>query len=139
MTADITVPAGLSAELAGEFVRNFYNGRVGSRLVSETEDFRVWMLTLAPGNRAEFHRHQLHYFWTAVTSGIARSRYHDGRVQETKYAVGDTRHFKFGKGKYQIHDLENIGDTDLVFVTVESKRGAENPPLDIPRIEADLA
>ncbi len=136
---EVSAPAGMSAELGEEFARNFYNGRVGSRLVSETEDFRVWMLSLAPGERAGFHRHQLHYFWTAVTAGVSRSHYHDGRVLETKYSVGDTRHFRFGKGQFQVHDLENIGDTILTFVTVESKRGAENPPLEIPRIEADLA
>ena len=135
----IAVPAGLPEALEEEFVRNFHNGRVGSRLVSETEDFRVWVLTLSPGERTEFHRHQLHYFWTAMAGGVSRSRYQDGRVLETKYAVGDTRHFRFEQGQFQIHDLENIGDTDLMFVTVESKRGADNPPLEIPRIEGDLA
>ena len=34
-------------------------------------------------------------------------------------------------GEYKIHDLENIGDTDLLFSTVEFKDSA-NAPLPIP-------
>ena len=137
MTNDM-VPPGLPDELKEEFVNNFFNGRVGSRLVSETEDFRVWHIALAPGERIGFHRHQLPYFWTAVTSGSSKSNYHDGTTRKTSYAAGETRHFHFGEGQYQVHDLENVGDTALVFVTVESKRGSSNPPLEVPRFETDL-
>ena len=45
-------------------------------------------------------------------------------------AIRDTKHFEFGPGEYMIHDLENIGNTDLIFTTVELKNSA-NPPLPI--------
>lgn len=95
------------------------NGRVGSRLVSETERLRVWLIALEPGERLPFHTHVNDYFWTATAPGRARSRFADGRVTETTYAEGDTRHFAFGPGESMTHDLENIGDSVLRFATVE--------------------
>lgn len=114
-----------------EMARNTANGCVGHVLVSETERVRVWTLRLAPGERIPFHRHVLDYFWTAVTPGRALSRYGDGRVAETTYEAGDTRHFTFGAGESMQHDLENTGETELVFTTVEFLIGA-NAPLAIP-------
>ena len=102
-----------------ELEANQLNGRVGTRLLSETDRVRVWEIRLAPGERIGFHRHVLDYFWTAVTPGRARSHAEDGSVVEAVYAAGDTRHFAFGRDEYKIHDLENIGDADLCFTTVE--------------------
>lgn len=104
------------------------NGRVGQELLSETDDVRVWSLHLRPGERAGFHRHQLNYFWVAINPGKSLSHYGTGETRETSYAAGETRHFAFGPGEYMIHDLVNIGDTDLIFTTVELKKSA-NPPL----------
>jgi quercetin dioxygenase-like cupin family protein len=117
--------------LREELARNTANGCVGHVLVSETDRVRVWSLRLAPGERIAFHRHVLDYFWTAVTPGRALSRYEDGRVAETTYAAGDTRHFTFGPGESMQHDLENTGETELVFTTVEFLASA-NPPLAVP-------
>lgn len=104
------------------------NGQVGSRVVSETEHVRVWLIEMQPGERLPFHTHVLNYFWTATTPGKARSRYADGKVAEADYAVGDTMHFQFAKGESMTHDLENIGDSVLCFTTVEFL-DSENRPL----------
>ena len=106
------------------------NGRVGNRLVSETEQVRVWLIALEPGERLPFHTHVNDYFWTATSPGQARSRYADGRVADMTYAEGDTRHFAFGPGESMTHDLENIGDTVLRFTTVEFL-GGTNAPLSL--------
>jgi hypothetical protein len=116
-----------------EFEANQLNGRVGTWLLSETGRVRVWENRLAPGERIGFHRHVLDYFWTAVTPGRARSYTQDGSVIEATYAGGDTRHFVYGTGEYKIHDLENVGDTDLWFTTVEFIDSA-NEPLEINTI-----
>jgi beta-alanine degradation protein BauB len=105
------------------------NGRVGSRLVSETDAVRVWTIALQPGERLPFHCHMLNYFWTATSQGQARSHYEDGRVAETTYKPGDTRHYQFAAGERMIHDLENTGTTTLTFVTVELKIGSANAAL----------
>ncbi len=105
------------------------NGRVGSGLVSETEAVRVWMISLKPGERLPLHCHVLNYFWTATSEGQARSRYENGRVAESNYNIGDTRHYQFAAGERMIHDLENTGSGVLSFVTVELKIGSANTPL----------
>ncbi|MWB78335.1 hypothetical protein GLS40_09885 [Pseudooceanicola sp. 216_PA32_1] len=122
-------PAHWSADLREEYLAGGRdNGRVGKVLLSETARVRVWALSLAPGERAGFHRHQLDYFWTVLGPGRARSRYATGAVCETDYHAGMTRHFAFAAGDCMIHDLENIGETTLSFTTVEFLDSA-NPPL----------
>ena len=119
-------PSSIREELEG----NQLNGRVGTRLLSETDRVRVWEIRLGPGERIGFHRHVLDYFWIAVTPGRARLHTEDGSVVEAVYAAGDTRQFAFGRGEYKIHDLENIGDAGLCFTTVEFLDSA-NEPLEI--------
>ena len=107
------------------------NGRVGNRLVSETVRVRVWSIALKPGERLGFHKHVLDYFWTAVTPGRGRAHYHTGSVSEVDYQAGDTQHLSFGPGEFMIHDLENIGSTDLLFTTVEFLDSRNSPlPID---------
>jgi len=117
------------AELA-RAIKGF--GMVGQKLVSETDDVRVWRIDLKPGERVAFHTHVLNYFWTATSAGKSRSTYADGRVAETEYVEGSTRHYTFGPGESMVHDLENIGSTRLSFTTVELKIGSANPPLPLP-------
>ncbi|UGY00944.1 hypothetical protein [Bradyrhizobium quebecense] len=120
-------------DMRKEFDTNQLNGRVGTRLLSETGRVRVWEIRLAPGERIGFHRHVLDYFWTAVTPGRAQSHAEDGTIVEAVYSAGETRHFVYGKGEYKIHDLENVGDTDLCFTTVEFLDSA-NAPLELGRM-----
>ncbi|QKS02061.1 hypothetical protein F9288_10015 [Sphingomonas sp. CL5.1] len=114
-----------------EFEANKFNGAVGSVLVSEADNCRVWHLHLPPGGLLTFHRHVLDYFWTAVTAGVARGYYEDGRIVDVHHYPGETRHFKHGPGEYFVHAIENVGDTELIFVTVEFLPG-DNPAIDIP-------
>src|ERR1700694_3646047 len=114
-----------------EFERDQMNGCVGTRLLSEDDRVRVWDIRLKPGERIGFHRHVLDYFWTAVTPGRARSHQADGTTIETDYFAGETRHESYGLGEFKMHDLENIGDSELVFTTVEFLDSA-NAPLPVP-------
>jgi beta-alanine degradation protein BauB len=107
------------------------SGVVGSVLVSETGRVRVWHLSIPPGGRCGFHRHVLNYFWTVHTDGRARGYFEDGSVTETVHHKGQTRHLDFGPGEYMVHSVENIGDTELVFTTVEFL-DSPNPPLPVP-------
>ena len=133
MSQTIATPpvASLLPDLAAEFAAARRNGCVGTRLLSEDRRSRVWMLVLAPGERLGFHTHVLDYFWTVLTSGLARSHYGDGRVQDRDYRAGDIQHMSFEAGNSMTHDLANIGDTELIFTTVEFLDSA-NPPLDLP-------
>jgi quercetin dioxygenase-like cupin family protein len=116
-------PSNWPQALRGEFAERVGNGRVGTQLVSQTDRVRVWHVRLKPGERIGFHTHVLDYFWTAMTGGRARSRYGDGRIVEVTYQAGDTKHHTYGSGEFMIHDLMNIGETELVFATVEFLEG----------------
>ena len=50
---------------------------------------------------------------------------------EYSYAPGETRHESYGAGEFKVHDLENIGDQDMVFMTVEFLDSA-NKPMALP-------
>lgn len=113
--------------LRQELERNRFNGRVGQNLVSETDRVRVWLIRLRPGERLPLHCHVLDYFWTATTAGAARSHVLGGETVERVYAEGETQHQRFARGEFKIHDLENIGDGDLAFTTVEFLGGGNAP------------
>jgi oxalate decarboxylase/phosphoglucose isomerase-like protein (cupin superfamily) len=117
------------AEVYEEMLENAHNGCVGTVLVSETDTMRVWHLHIAPGARCGFHRHVNPYFWSAFTPGKARTYFSDGRVEEMEYFKGETRHFHYEPGESMLHSLENIGETELVFVTVEH---LETPGVALP-------
>lgn len=123
-------PAALKQEFAREAERP--NGCVGSALLSETDKTRVWMIRLAPGQRIGFHRHVLNYFWTSVNGGRGRQHLMDGSTVEYSYYPGETRHETYGAGEFKVHDLENLGDKEMIFMTVESIEGSSNKPLTIP-------
>jgi hypothetical protein len=116
------------AAVAADFEANRSNPAVGTRLLSVSDRVRVWEIRLRPGERIGFHRHVLDYFWTAVTAGTAISHQGDGTTVGAEYVAGQTRHETYGPGEYKVHDLENVGDTELVFTTVEFLDSA-NPPL----------
>lgn len=139
MTPAVAAPAAWPEALQAEFLATQFSGIVGSVLVSETDTLRVWHLHLPPGQRCGFHRHVLDYFWTAHNAGRARGYYDDGRIVDVAHHAGETKHFTFPAGSYFIHSVENIGDTPLLFTTVEFKTSA-NAPLPVPdevRLVAD--
>lgn len=121
------------AEIKAEFEREAKspNPCVGTRLLSENDRCRVWTITLKPGERVGFHRHVLDYFWTAVTPCRGRQHLMDGSTVEYTYAAGETRHESYGPGEFKVHDLENIGDADMIFMTVEFLNSA-NKPMAVP-------
>lgn len=118
---------GWSEELKAEFTAHAHDGHVGSRLLSEDRRVRVWEIRLTPGQRFHAHRHVLDYFWTAVVAGRSRQHTADGTTREVSYSAGETRHFGFAAGEFLLHDIENVGPTDLVFTTVEHLDSANAP------------
>ena len=120
--------------LAQEFEqeRQRPNRCVGTELLSEADRVRIWTIRLKPGERVGFHRHVLDYFWSAISPGRGRQHLQDGSTVEHTYRAGETRHETYGKGEFKVHDLENIGDTELVFATVEFLNSA-NAPLSVPQ------
>jgi mannose-6-phosphate isomerase-like protein (cupin superfamily) len=130
----ITVATNWPKQLQAEFIANASNGRVGKFLVSETNRVRVWYIVLNPGERLPVHKHVLDHFWTVTSAGRGRSHFDDGSEKERSYELGQTIHRAYKLGEFMMHDLENIGQTDLAFVTVEFL-DSPNQPLPIVPID----
>jgi hypothetical protein len=75
----------------------------------------------------------LDYFWTAVNAGSSRQHTHDGTTRDVSYQAGETRYFHFAEGEFLLHDIENVGDTDLIFTTVEHL-DSDNPALELDAV-----
>ncbi|MEM9220986.1 MAG: hypothetical protein AAGB11_01105 [Pseudomonadota bacterium] len=128
---DKSVFDGWPEGLYKDMIANEFSGVVGSTLVSETDQLRVWHLRLPPGYRCPFHRHVNPYFWSCLTNGKARGYFSNGTVRDTEHHAGETKHFHYGEGEYMLHSVENIGETELIFTTVEFIDGP-NDALKIP-------
>ena len=55
----------------------------------------------------------------SVSGGRGRQHVHDGTTVEYTYQPGETRHETYGAGEFKVHDLENLGDKEMVFMTIE--------------------
>ena len=92
---------------------------VGTTVWFENHKIRVWEILLRPGERGPFHSHTTNYFWTVVEGSRGLQRFTTGTFVVRDYRVGETKYLEHTPEDYLIHDLENVGDTDLRFVTVE--------------------
>lgn len=106
-------------ELAEELVEASSNVDVGTALLFENDRVRVWEVRLDPGVRCPFHAHTRPYFWTCVEAGVAKQRSPDGTWRVRRYASGETLFGEHSEREPMLHDLENVGDSVLRFVTVE--------------------
>ena len=103
-----------------QIVAGWRNDRIGTRLVHESDAMRVWHLRLAPGETLPPHRHDRPYLWTILTDGQGLSRFDDGRELPITYHSGDTGDFPdLSPDNGFVHDLTNVGESELVFVTIE--------------------
>ena len=95
------------------------NKELGTSVWFENDRIRVWEVLLEPGERGSFHSHTTNYFWTVVEGSQGMQRFSDGTFVVRDYLVGETKYLEHSEEDYLIHDLENVGDTRLRFVTVE--------------------
>ena len=95
------------------------NKQLGTTLWFENDRIRVWEVLLAPGERGAFHAQTTNYFWTVVEGSRGLQRFSDGTFVVRDYQVGETKFLEHTPESALIHDLENVGDTMLRFVTVE--------------------
>jgi hypothetical protein len=109
------------ADFADELARAHENHEVGTARWFENEHVRVWEIRLEPGERGAFHVHDQTYFWTVVEAARGLQRFADGSLVVRDYGLGETKYLVHSPEDRLIHDLENVGDTTLRFVTVELK------------------
>lgn len=97
------------------------NREIGTSLWFENDHVRVFEIRLEPGERGPFHVHDATYFWTVVEPGRGLQRFVDGTLVVRDYALGATKYLVNSPDDPLVHDLENVGDSTLRFVTVELK------------------
>ena len=97
------------------------NRQIGTSLWFENDHVRVFEISLEPGERGPFHVHDATYFWTVVAPGRGLQRFVDGTLVARDYALGETKYLENSPEDPLVHDLENVGDSTLRFVTVELK------------------
>lgn len=107
------------ADFREELSRAPENLDVGTQLWFENRRLRVWEVRLEPGERGPFHNHTRNYFWTVVEGSRGLQRFADGTYLVRDYRVGDTKYQEHTPEDSLIHDLENVGEGTLRFVTVE--------------------
>jgi hypothetical protein len=95
------------------------NHQIGTSLRFENARVRVFEVRLEPGERGPFHIPDRSYFWTVVDPGRGRQRLADGTYAVRDYRLGETRFLEHSASNALIHDLENVGDSLLRFITVE--------------------
>lgn len=110
------------ADFVDELAAARTNRQIGTSLWFENDHVRVFEIRLDPGERAPFHVHDATYFWTVIEPGRGLQRFADGTRVTRDYGLGETRYLTNSPGDPLIHDLENVGDSTLRFVTVELKR-----------------
>jgi hypothetical protein len=105
---------------ADELTRASENYEVGTTLLFENGQIRVWELYLEPGERVPFHCHRTPYFWACIEGGRAIQRYPDGHLIHVEFAAHDTDFLDEERLETErIHDLENTGPTAFRFHTFE--------------------
>ena len=107
------------ADYADELAAAPTNLDVGTSRLLENDRVKVWEVRLEPGARGPFHAHTRPYFWTCVDPGVGRQRSPDGTLKVRRYDLGETMFFRHAPDDAMLHDLENIGETTLRFITVE--------------------
>jgi mannose-6-phosphate isomerase-like protein (cupin superfamily) len=106
-------------EYADELEAAAQNLKVGTTIWFENDRIRVWEILLQPGERGAFHSHVTNYFWTVVEGSQGLQRFADGTFVVRDYLVGETKYLEHTPETALIHDLENVGNSTLRFVTVE--------------------
>lgn len=108
-------------DFADELAAAADNRQLGTRVWFENDHIQVWEVRLEPGERGAFHVHDQTYFWTVTEPGRGLQRFVDGTFVVRDYELGETRYLEHSPQDPLIHDLENVGDTTLRFVTVALK------------------
>ncbi|WP_221622015.1 hypothetical protein [Larkinella knui] len=114
-------PSPSAEALREELQQNSENDHVGHTLLFENAKVKVWHITLQPGERIHYHRHNYDYFWTVLQDGQGVSNQADGSQVSFTFQKNQTSFQNIVQQGSAIHDLQNTGDQILEFITTELK------------------
>ncbi len=91
---------------------------IGTEVLFEDDEVRVWKLDLAAGEATPFHEHQHDYVFVVVAGGSTETINSDGTSERSTDRRGDAVHHHAPL----VHQLRNLGDSRYVNVIVEFLR-----------------
>ncbi len=91
---------------------------IGTKVLFEDDDVRVWKLDLAPGEATPIHEHKHDYVFVVVAGGSTETVNRDGTSERSNDRRGDAVHHHAPL----VHHLRNLGDSRYVNVIVEFLR-----------------
>lgn len=91
---------------------------IGTHLIFEDDQVRIWQIVLEPGQEAPTHTHLLDYTTITVEGSTLERLNGDGSVDRTQPEPG--RIMRWHQGT-QTHGLRNVGNTRFRNVIVEIK------------------
>lgn len=90
-----------------------------SEIVYENAQFRTTKWTIAPGGTIPMHRHDYEYVVVPLSDNVMHVTTAEGEEIEARMQPGTA----YGRPKGVEHRCDNRGDTDIVFIEVESLLG----------------
>jgi quercetin dioxygenase-like cupin family protein len=98
------------------------SSQVGSQLLFENDQVRVWDLRIEPGESSGVHRHTTDYLYVVIGDGTLQGAdAQDNRSEAHAMHDGEVR-FNTVDGE-AIHQAFNAGDTPWRNIIVELKKG----------------
>jgi len=92
------------------------------KVLYEDKYIKLWEIQLRPSERIPFRRHRNNYSCTSFADGLLVSRNIDGQIVLVRIKKGAAIFWET-KGEESIHDLENVGETDVKITVLEEKLG----------------
>jgi quercetin dioxygenase-like cupin family protein len=93
---------------------------VGSSILFEDDQVRVWDAEVAPGETLPIHFHDLDYVTVTLTEGDVEVTEGDGTIRGGHRMPGDVQVTKVGTG--QTHVLKNVGSAPYRNRIIELKQ-----------------
>jgi hypothetical protein len=93
---------------------------IATTLLLENNAVRIWDLTLRPGERFPFHRHEYPFLFVCVEGGRQLALRADGRTILSEVPDGWAFWTDLPNGA-EIHSIENAGESTIRYTTVEIK------------------
>lgn len=94
---------------------------VGTKLLFENDQVRVWDLRLEPGEAIPLHRHEHDYLYVVIGGGTLQTEFADGTADPPREMTdGDVRFRPVDNAA--VHAARNVGSTAWRNIVVELKR-----------------
>jgi quercetin dioxygenase-like cupin family protein len=108
--------------VTSEPTRENPSGPIGTEVIFENDQVRVWDMKVAPGGKKAWHHHKLDYVIINVTGGKIELENVDGHTIIADDKVGGVIWNDAG----QKHELRNLSGQPYQNILVELKNGKQN-------------